>query len=415
MSNRNKNLQRSARAKRRFLRDLLGSGPRTERYEKFEVSGFRAISGVKLERMSWINILLGNNNVGKTSVMEALYLHACGFNCMPAVIRLGMHRTNNKAGNAFDFVEKMSSAFTKDTESINLKASLRGIDKPVVTTFRFKPSIRYADINPKYTGEMGDLGDIPNLYESSTPSYRDNASNPELDEIADSGGYIGEWQVEINGQKRITKVLNQLDQIVGHKPFKLAKWHDFHAHREPDAPAQIFGTLKRHKLIPEFTASLKEVFPNIIEFDYYPFPNGSPGPVYASVAGQGDIPIYAFGDGTRRLFDVVGQMVVHKKALHCVEEADACFHPKAQPTLAHKILKFAKQFGNQLVMSTHDLEFTEAFLKAVYEGPPELFKDTEEPIMVYRLVKDDKGHVDVWPLTGREALKARLTQDLELR
>src|SRR5947209_5323208 len=41
-----------------------------------EVRNFRAFSDLKIERLGRINLLVGKNNVGKTSLLEAIWLYA---------------------------------------------------------------------------------------------------------------------------------------------------------------------------------------------------------------------------------------------------------------------------------------------------------------------------------------------------
>jgi AAA ATPase domain len=41
-----------------------------------EIQGFRAFRKLKIERLGRVNLIVGKNNVGKTSVLEALRLYA---------------------------------------------------------------------------------------------------------------------------------------------------------------------------------------------------------------------------------------------------------------------------------------------------------------------------------------------------
>jgi hypothetical protein len=42
------------------------------------INGYRAFSRLELGRLGWVNLLVGRNNSGKSSVLEALYLHVTG-------------------------------------------------------------------------------------------------------------------------------------------------------------------------------------------------------------------------------------------------------------------------------------------------------------------------------------------------
>ncbi len=42
----------------------------------FEIHGFRAFEHLKLEKLGMVNLFTGKNNVGKTSLLEALWVYA---------------------------------------------------------------------------------------------------------------------------------------------------------------------------------------------------------------------------------------------------------------------------------------------------------------------------------------------------
>lgn len=49
-------------------------------YSTLEIDAFRGIKHLELYPLADINFIFGPNNSGKTSILEAVYLHACGFN-----------------------------------------------------------------------------------------------------------------------------------------------------------------------------------------------------------------------------------------------------------------------------------------------------------------------------------------------
>ena len=52
--------------------------------DSLEIKNFRAFKHLRIEKLGRVNLIVGKNNVGKTSVLEALWLYAAGVN--PAIV-----------------------------------------------------------------------------------------------------------------------------------------------------------------------------------------------------------------------------------------------------------------------------------------------------------------------------------------
>ena len=50
------------------------------RYSNFEVQNFRCIRNLTVDPMERVNLIAGENNAGKTALLEALFLHSGAFN-----------------------------------------------------------------------------------------------------------------------------------------------------------------------------------------------------------------------------------------------------------------------------------------------------------------------------------------------
>src|SRR5258708_20893828 len=73
----------------------------------------------------------------------------------------------------------------------------------------------------------------------------------------------------------------------------------------------------------------------------------------------------------RRWFYLLGQMIVHRNAVHCIDEIDSSMHPSSQSQFSRLLAEYAGKFKNQLFLTSHNIEFADAFLNALYgEGGP---------------------------------------------
>ena len=56
----------------------MGQEGRERMYESFRIQNYRGFRDLKLEGLARVNLIAGENNSGKTALLEALYIHALG-------------------------------------------------------------------------------------------------------------------------------------------------------------------------------------------------------------------------------------------------------------------------------------------------------------------------------------------------
>jgi len=171
--------------------------------------------------------------------------------------------------------------------------------------------------------------------------------------------------------------------------------------------------LKRYDILDEFVIEMGKAFPGIRKIDTIPYPDGTEGPVYVWIEDR-HLPLFVFGDGMRRWFHLVGHMLVYKNAVHFIDEVDAFFHPNARSHLSRLLIEYAEKYNNQLFLTSHSMEFADAFLEALYGENGVIVPGSEDPVRVFTIRPSDDG-LDIWKLTGKEAYKNRSLYDLELR
>jgi AAA15 family ATPase/GTPase len=161
---------------------------------------------------------------------------------------------------------------------------------------------------------------------------------------------------------------------------------------------------------------MQQIFPEICEIDQIPYPDGTQSPVYIVVPDGQRRPFYAFGDGMRRWFYLLGHMLVNQNALHCIEEIDVTFHPAAHQDLSRLLIRYAEKFKNQLFLTSHSIEFADAFLEALYGEEGVILLNDEDPVRIFTVKpSEDIARPEIWSLSGREAYEMRRNYELELR
>jgi hypothetical protein len=381
-------------------------------YTSIAVEGFRLFDSLKLEDLSRVNLLFGPNNCGKTSLLEAIYTHACGFSFVPFHTRIVEGR--QIATGVLDFGEKVKGLF-HDTSSLPYTFSISAeiTDDPLTYTFRsrFEPSPELIDLDPRTLGGFR----APDAISEDQTIDIALKYVQFVRQISDSPTLIGNWETQSGKEKEKYKITLPNSEPIRRKPFKFPITHDILDHRNPNSDITVFSYLKRYGILNEFTEEMRKTFPEVREIDMIPYPDNTMGPVIIVTDDNKRLPIYLFGDGQRRWFYLLGNMLVYQKALHLIEEIDATPHPNAQGNLSKLLVEYSNKYDNQLFITSHSIEFADNFFKALYGEDGIIAKDEEDPVRVFTLRPSEEHKIDVWSLTGREAYESRIHYNLELR
>ena len=370
--------------------------------EAITLKGFRKYKEIKISGFGRVNFILGDNNVGKTTILEGIYAWACGQNIAP-FMNVPLARGRYVIFQQPYWMMEEVLAIINDRYKIPMEMSFVGMDdgKEVAFEHRIYPSdvlTEYDSTYKKFSEKIvpstnaitGKEQPIIQGLQGMIPQY-----NPVL---------IARW--DIKGKDDIVSVdIKSFSSLTSaKKPYKSAKFIDLLSHTAVAENVQIYGALKREALLDEVTNKMREIFPEIKGFDMIPYPDGSQAPV-SVVKNDGTIlPMYAFGDGVQRWFYIIGAISLHKNSIICIDEIDTGFHHNAHANFGRNIIEYAKENNVQLFLSTHNKEFIDEFLNI----------NNDQDVKVYT-VKDVEGNNKIRCLNAVEAMNARNEYGVELR
>jgi predicted ATPase len=383
-------------------------------YSSITIDGFRRFDHLELNDLSRINLILGDNNSGKTSVLEAVYTHACGQNISAFVGNIARSRRDSLTG-ALDFGEGIRGLF-KDKSTLpytfTITAELTGELVNHTLVSKFEPSAKLADLDPRLLGKIQPYevtieerpeGKRISLQVSDSVQFSESVSSQINRQSPIQWDFIGVWEIQLDGKIDRYSLTYPPSTAINREPFRQAVLHDILAHRKFMADARAYGSLKRYDILNEFTKEMQKTFPEVCKIDIMNQDNEF-------------LPIYLWGDGLRRWFYLLGNMVVFRNAVHLIDEVEASFHPIAQKEFSKLLLKYARDYDNQLFLTSHSIEFVDNFLEALYGENGVVTNDDEDPVRVITLrLTEDRKDVEVWSFSGRESYKDRIDYNLELR
>lgn len=383
--------------------------------ESLAINNFKKFEHIELKNLARVNIFAGINNVGKTSVLEAVFAYACGRNLIPLLSNTVLHRLSvgdqDQIRSPYPWMEMIWNTFhdKRNVRNFNLSFNGRIGGKEIQVNHHFTPSSILADFLPNEMGAFGDTA-FMRVTTDEIKNTQQNLGAPVLQ-------ILGRWQTTINGKEgnpaNITYPL--LSPALPEEPLILAKIDDILSHRNENEDRKIYSFLSRAGLLPQITKEMDRCFPELqlTSIENIPYPDGTAAPISVRLDGKGTYPLYTLGDGLRRWFHLIGSMLVYHDAVHCIEEIDATFHHKAQQELSCELLKYAKKYNNQLFITTHNSEYLQSFLTAIRNDSVEGDASLEKDVRVFTM-RNMGEETKLRVLDGKEAWKA-VESGLELR
>lgn len=374
--------------------------------ENISIHGFRKYKDFSIEGFGKINFILGSNNVGKTSILEAVFAWACGQNVMP-FMNIPLARGRYFGIQQPYWIMEEILAAVNDRKQIPLKMTFEG--KSDGKTVRFEHSIYPSELLSEYDTTYKNSSNLVSALSNGALSGDMQKLSPGIPIFQIPQTTIAKWEVKCNGKTVTTNIALPLSQVSVVKAYHSVKFIDVLSHTAVAENVQIYASLKRENMLNEVTEEISKIFPEVVGFDMIPYPDGSQSPV-SVIKKEGVLPLYACGDGIQRWFYILGAMALYKNSIICIDEIDSGFHHGAQEEFATHLIRNAIKNNVQLFITTHNMEFLDSFLQAASS-----WSETEMNDIKVITLKDTEGGVKARTLSAGEALQGRTTYNLELR
>lgn len=283
--------------------------------QSIHLQGFKGFKDTEVGPFKKVNLILGGQNVGKTSLLEAVY--ACvGFDA-------------RFAGEAFRIFEgndlRRYSRATFAKPLLVLEASFDDGHRQCV----LDTSSAFNELSPRAEG----LGRLSNGKELEGLSYF----------------FSGEVQFSNISVLPISMHLpNQTQQV------------------------NLFGQVVLSRKKSQLLALLQKIEPRLESLDAVS-PDGEQR-VYVGLSGVEEaLPMYQLGHGFSRLLVLFSHLLVSESKLALIDEVENGIHYTALPTLFEGIKAVAQDRGVQSLMTTHSWDAIRAACE-VFAETPELFQ-----------------------------------------
>lgn len=368
--------------------------------ESFKIKNYKCFKEFKINNLGKINIFLGENNVGKSSILEAIFGYACGrqLSYFMDWTLFRLNRDNNT--NLYPLIEKVLNNFNNKNElEFSLEGSIKGKVKKY--TYIIEPGILFGDVDIKLNENTAFV------------EYKDVKI---LDEIKKRNAKVL-FNLELKendcsiDKKTIFYPFSENEFLIN-IPFLVASILTVDEYKDSNLENTLYSHLKRDsEKMERVLNNLKKSFKNNIEgIDMFPYPDGTPAPVSLKISSEKFVPLYEFGGGMRKWFIILANQILSKNTIQCIDEIGDMLHPRAQGNLGLNLSRISKENNNQIFATTQSLEFVSNYLLKVKEEDEKLLNDIK--IITLRNIENEiRSRV----LSGEEALKVLNDNKMELR
>lgn len=334
--------------------------------DSLKIEQFRGIKNLNMNKLSDVNLLLGNNDAGKTSVLEAIELFEAP-SSIDTIIRNAIHRIPSNGLYMRDYyssLECLLHLFPLDQEH-----------KQISLCAEFDDEI----CNLQLTGELLHIQRLITEEESRVyPAYI-NKHKEELtaQDVLTFVGILNSCgkavPVEVSEFYRYRIPTKQIESL--YRPIGYMAPGD---HLSGRINSSVYKTSKKQET--EIVKLLRLIDSEIEGIKLQP--NSTTGGVNQVIEHRrfGNVPLYTYGDGMKKILSLAAAVLMTKGGILLIDEIETSLQASNLKRVFSWLLHACRQFNVQLFATTHSLESISALVSCAVE-------DVTCELSCYRLEK----------------------------
>lgn len=336
------------------------------------IKNFRGFRNLKLEPLARVNLITGENNVGKTGVLEALYLLFAS----PEQFR------------------GFPSAFRSSQEKIPGHPDEREKKDNFASFWRWLPHLNESPGQIQIIANVKEpVGKDRGVNSFETKLDPDSSKQPVHNLVfhysVNNGNVIS--RDTFSAAKELPKIWSSVKVCATH-------------HSQPTDDAELFNSIVLKKKKQPLIEALKIIEPRLEDIQYLKV--GSEPLVYTDLGLRELTPLTQLGQGFSRLFRFVSEMLVEEANIILIDEIENGIHHSAMTDVWRVIAATAAKEDLQIFATTHSWECIQAAQEAFSDKPSESFR-------LHRLEKISK---EIKVVTyDQESIDAAMKFEMEVR
>ena len=288
------------------------------------INGLRGISQCRIDDIGRINLFLGRNNCGKSTILEALFLLTGG------TYPINFQRINNLRKCPF-----------REGEDLRLPFYGTKTNQPILISGQFDDGNRSLTISyNEETIEKVSVNQIP--HDINMPLPKDCQVNFDL--LLENGRHII-TQLEIKHSQPQKVNIKSDTNHEGHVP----AWYISPA--DPYSNVETYFTqIVAKKQEQYITEIMRQIDPSIRDVVL------AGQQILVDVGFEKRLPIQLAGDGLKKVLSVIVNMAMAQNGILLIDEIDNGLHYTSMPILWRAIIESASRYNVQVFATTHNID-----------------------------------------------------------
>ncbi len=324
-------------------------------WKSIHIERFRRLENLRLDDLGTVNLLVGKNNSGKTSVLEALAVMCNPFSPL------------NWVNTAWE--RELKSARTPVLEVLNWMFPHKA---PRQNGYEGSAIIEGVWPSGKPLRVEADYHEFREIMLRPSPS---DAADSESEELTE---YAADLQISVRGvSSRVLNTGRDINEQITHE-FRGGRFQ-VSVEKLPQLPYQFVSPVS-HRTNRQLLAALDQVLENRMKAEVVHLmqklapdvedieirsPQGRGAVVYLYHSGVGHVPLTVEGDGMRRALAFASAVTLAKNGVLLLDEVETALHPDALAGIFRFLVDVCRQQNVQLFVTTHSLEAVDAMLASV--------------------------------------------------
>lgn len=351
--------------------------------ESLRIYRFRGIMECSIENLRRLNVFLGYNNCGKSSVLDALFLF-CG--ASNPKLNLTVNTLRNYSGQGKDAMQL--NFYRLDTkEPILLEGCCGGRERKLEISYQEK-NAEVVDLTDKERSK--DSGELKKTY----------SLNMRLSQDGETGKVQADTSITINGND-LTKAIVKVDENYKEE----LRVHYLTPSSSYEKIWEAFSAILKNKQEEFVIQALRKIEPAIKDMVMVD------GHIMVDVGLIQRIPIEVLGDGIKKVLSIIISIYQSRNGIILIDEIDNGLHYKSMPAMWQAILYAAQRFEVQVFVTTHNIDSLRSLNNVLTEAS---FSHLQETISVYTLRKDKADILHAMESNFRQ-FNHLIEQEIEMR